>query len=175
MSFCDYSIAQEYSLVCEPPRISHTIIENLKTVADWFIEEHFSYVRVYGCSIPPHALPKILPDRLICREVAYQLVNGGIGIELKAQQKKSWPYFPVYLGKFALLNFGHSKVEAESLSEIKLVDIEHRKHDPYQIINKHVAQCGLKAYEHEESFYDDIFRNAKSYDEVQKQSADLVT
>jgi hypothetical protein len=151
----------------EPPRISHAIIENLKIVADWFIEEHFSYVRVYGCSIPPHALPKILPDRLICREVAYQLVNGGIGNELKAQQKKSWPYFPVYLGKFALLNFGHSKVEAESLSEIKLVDIEHRKYDPYQIINKHVAQCGLKAYEHEESFYDDVFRNAKSYDEVQ--------
>jgi hypothetical protein len=151
----------------EPPRISHAIIENLKTVADWFIEEHFSYVRVYGCSIPPHALPKILPDRLICREIAYQLVNGGIRIELKSQQKKSWPYFPVYLGKFALLNFGHSKVEAESLSEIKLVDIEHRKYDPYQIINKHVAQCGLKAYEHEESFYDDVFRNAKSYDEVQ--------
>jgi hypothetical protein len=151
----------------EPPRISHAIIENLKIVADWFIEEHFSYVRVYGCSIPPHALPKILPDRLICREVAYQLVNGGIGNELKAQQKKSWPYFPVYLGKFALLNFGHSKVEAESLSEIKLVDIEHRKYDPYQIIYKHVAQCGLKAYEHEESFYDDVFRNAKSYNEVQ--------
>jgi hypothetical protein len=47
-----------------------------------------------------------------------------------------------------------AKVEAESLlSEIKLVDIEHRKHDPNQTIAKHVAQCGLKAYEHEESFY----------------------
>jgi hypothetical protein len=53
------------------------------------------------------------------------------------------------------------------LSEVKLVDIEHRKHDPYQVINRHVAQCGLKAYEHEDSFYDDIFRNVKSYDEVQ--------
>jgi hypothetical protein len=132
------------TLWCEPPRISHTIIENLKTVADWFIEEHFSYVRVFGCAIPPHALPKILPDRLICREVAYQLVNGGIGIELKAQQKKSWPYFPVYLGKFALLNFGHSKVEAESLSEIKLVDIEHRKHDPIKSFISMLHNVGLK-------------------------------
>jgi hypothetical protein len=61
---------------CEPPCISNTILENLKSVADWFIEENFSYVKVYGCSIPPHALPKILLDRLICREVAYQLVNG---------------------------------------------------------------------------------------------------
>jgi hypothetical protein len=151
---------------CEPPRISHTILENLKTVADWFIEEHFSYIRVFGCAVPPHALPKLLPDRLICREVAYQLANGGIGIELKIQQKKMWPQFPVYLGKFALLNFGHSKAEAELLNEIKLVDIEHRKHDPYQIIKDHVAQCGLKAYEHEESFFDDVFKNTESYNEV---------
>jgi hypothetical protein len=166
---CHYVIIPLHRMFfgCEPPRISHTVMENIKTVADWFIEEHFSYVRVFGCAIPPHALPKILPDRLICREIAYQLVNGGIGIELKAQQKKSWPYFPVYLGKFTLLNFVHSKVEAESLGEIKLVDIEHRKYDPYQIINKHVAQCGLKAYEHEDSFYDDIFKNVVSYDEVQ--------
>ena len=123
-------------------------------------------MRVYGYSIPPHALPKILPDRLICREVAYQLVNGGIGLELKAQQKKAWPYFPVYLGKFVLLNIGHSKAEAESMNEVKLADIEHRKHDPYQIINRHVTQCGLKGYEHEISVYDDVFRNAKSYEEV---------
>jgi hypothetical protein len=87
-------------------------------------------------------------------------------IELKAQQKKAWPSFPVYLGKFVLLNIGHTKAEAESMSEVKLVDIEHRKHDPYQIINRHVTQCGLKAYEHEVSFYDDIFKNAKSYEEV---------
>jgi hypothetical protein len=87
---------------------------------------------------------------------------------LKAQAKKSWPQFPVYIGNFTLANFAHAKVEAESLDEIKLVDIEHRKHDPNQTIAKHVAQCGLKAYEHEDSFYDDMFRNAKSYEEVQE-------
>jgi hypothetical protein len=152
---------------CDPPRISHTVLENINTVADFFIEEHFSYIRVFGCAIPPHALPKILPDRLICKEIAYQLVKGGIGIELKAQAKKSWPQFPVYIGNFTLSNFAHSKVEAESLDEIKLVNIEHRKHDPNQTIAKHVAQCGLKTYEHEDSFYDDMFRNAKSYEEVQ--------
>jgi hypothetical protein len=166
---CHYVIIPLHKIFfgCEPPRISNTIIENLKSVADWFIEENFSYVRVYGCSIPPHALPKILPDRLICREVAYQLVKGGIGLELKAQQKKAWPSFPVYIGKFILLNLGHSKAEAESLDEVKLASIEHRKHDPYQIISRHYIQCNLKAYEHEISVYDDVFKNVKSYEEVQ--------
>jgi hypothetical protein len=102
---CHYVIIPLHRMFfgCEPPRISHTVIENIKTVADWFIEEHFSYVRVFGCAIPPHALPKILPDRLICREIAYQLVNGGIGIELKAQQKKSWPYISCLSRKIFLI------------------------------------------------------------------------
>jgi hypothetical protein len=166
---CHYVIIPLHKIFfgCEPPRISDAVIESLKSVADWFIEENFSYVRVYGCSIPPHALPKFLPDRLVCREVAYQLAKGGIGLELKALQKKAWPSFPVYVGKFTLSNLGHSKAEAESLEEVKLVNIEHRKHDPYQIISQHYIHCNLKAYEHEVSVYDDIFKDVKSYEEVQ--------
>jgi hypothetical protein len=108
---------------CEPPRISKTVSENFKAIADWFIDENFSYIRVYGCSVPLHALPKFLPNRLVLREVAHQIVKGDIGIEIKAAQKKSWPIFLVYIGKFSLLNLGHSKVEAEALEEIKLVNI----------------------------------------------------
>jgi hypothetical protein len=72
---------------CAPRRISESIIGNLKAIADWFIEEIFSYVRIFGCSIPPHTLMKFLPDRLVCREVAYQTITSNIGIELKVAQK----------------------------------------------------------------------------------------
>jgi hypothetical protein len=96
----------------DPPCVSETVSKNLKEITDWFIEESFSYIRVYGCSIPPHALPKFLPDRLVCREVAHQIVKGGIRIELKTAQKKSWPIFPVPIGKFSLQNLGHTKVES---------------------------------------------------------------
>jgi hypothetical protein len=72
----------------------------------------------------------------------------------------------VYVGKFSLLNLGHSKVEAEALEEIKLVDIEHIKHDPYQLVRRHLMHCNLKAYEHETSIYDDIFKEVKTYEEV---------
>jgi hypothetical protein len=108
---------------CTPPRISELVIGTLKAVVEWFIEDNFSYIRVFGCSIPPHALPKFLPDRLVCREVAHQIVTGGIGIELKMAQKKSWLVFPFQIGKFSLLNLGHSKVEAAALEEVKLVDL----------------------------------------------------
>ena len=85
---------------CAPPHISESIIGNLRAVVDWFIEENFSYIRVFGCSIPPHALPKFFLDRLVCREVAYQIIIGGIDKELKATQKKFWPIFHLQVGKF---------------------------------------------------------------------------
>jgi hypothetical protein len=61
---------------------------------------------------------------------------------------------------------GHSKVEVAALEEVKLVYLEHRKHDPYQIVGSHMAHYGMKAYEHEESPHDDIFKGVKTYEEV---------
>jgi hypothetical protein len=65
--------------------------------------------------------------------------------------------FSLQIGTFSLLDFGHSKVEAAALGEIKLVDIEFRKHDPYKIVGNHMASCNLKRYEHEESPQDQMF------------------
>jgi hypothetical protein len=98
--------------------------------------------------------------------VAYQIITGGIGTELKAAQKKFWPVFPVQIGRFSLLNLGHSKVEATTLEDIKLVDLELRKHDPYQIVGNHLAHCNMKTYEHEDSPCDDIFKGARAYEEI---------
>jgi hypothetical protein len=69
-------------MVMHPLGFQRKSWETSEAIADWFIEESFSYVRVFGCSIPPHALPKFLPDRLVCREVAYQIITGGIDKEI---------------------------------------------------------------------------------------------
>jgi hypothetical protein len=165
---CHYVVIPVHQILYgyPPPQISEQIMGNLKTIADWFIKENFSYVRVFRCSIPPHALPKFLPDRLVCREVAYQIITGGIGKELKEVQKKLWPAFPIQIGRFSLLNFGHSKVEVATLEDIKLVDVELRRHDPYQIVGNHLAHCNMKTYEHEDSPCDDIFKGARAYEEI---------
>jgi hypothetical protein len=41
-----------------PPRILDRIMDNMGKIANWYIEENFSYIRVFGCMVPPHALPK---------------------------------------------------------------------------------------------------------------------
>jgi hypothetical protein len=87
-------------------------------------------------------------------------------IELKASQKNSWPIFLVHIEKFSLQNLGHSKMEAGALEEVKLVNIEHKKHDPYQLVNRHLMHCNMKYYKHEKFVYDDIFKEFKAYEEV---------
>jgi hypothetical protein len=81
-------------------------------------------------------------------------------------QKKVWPTFPLQIGMFSLFDFGHSKVEATALEDIKLVDIEFKKHDPHKIVSNHLALYNLKRYEHEDSPQDEIFRGVRSYQEV---------
>jgi hypothetical protein len=75
-------------------------------------------------------------------------------------------YFPFTDWYISLSYFGHSKVEVVALGEIKLVDIELKKHDPQKIVGNHMASCNLKRYEHEYSPHDDIFRGVRSYQEV---------
>jgi hypothetical protein len=41
-----------------PPRISDKIVTNLGRIVEWYVEEHFSYIRVFGFLVPPYALPK---------------------------------------------------------------------------------------------------------------------
>jgi hypothetical protein len=97
---CHFVIIPMHKILygCDPTHIFETVSKNLREIADWFIEESFSHIRVYGCSIPPHVLPKFLIDRLVLREVPHQIVKGDIRIELKAAQNKSWPIFPMYIG-----------------------------------------------------------------------------
>jgi hypothetical protein len=53
-----------------------------------------------------------------------------------------------------------------SLEDIKLVDIEYKRHDPHRVVENHLAQFNMKRYIHEDSPYDEVFRGVRSYDEV---------
>jgi hypothetical protein len=111
-------------------------------------------------------LPLFIPNKLACHEVARQMVIGGVRKELKGYSKKVWPSFPVHLNSYSLLDFGHAKAEVTALEDLNLVSIEYKKHDPQRVVSNHLANCRLKRFEHENSPSDDIFRRARSYEEI---------
>jgi hypothetical protein len=47
-----------------------------------------------------------------------------------------------------------------------LVHVEFKKHDPQRVVSNHLANYGLKRFEHENSPSDDIFQGTRSYAEV---------
>jgi hypothetical protein len=96
-------------------------------------------------------------------------VLSGISKELKGVSKKVWPPFPIHIGAYSLLDFGHAKAEAMTLEEMKLVDIEFNKHDPNKVVRNHLVSCGLKRYEHEDSPHEEIFWGTRSYSQVLSQ------
>jgi hypothetical protein len=148
------------------PRISDSVVTNLSSMADWYIEVEFPYIRFFGTFVPPYALPLFFLDKLLCHEIARQTVLGGIRKELKGVSKKVCSPFLIHIGAYSLLYFGHAKDEAMVLEEMKLVDIEFKKHDPSKVVRNHLAICVLKRYEHEDSPHDEIFQGARSYSEV---------
>jgi hypothetical protein len=161
------------SLVTHHPEISDIIVTNLSSIADWYVEAEFSYLRVFRAYVPPHALPLFIPNKLACREVARQTVIGGLSKELKAYSKKVLSSFPVHLNSYSLLDFGHAKAEAAALEDLNLVSIEYKKHDPQRFMSNHLANCGLKRFEHENSPLDDIFQGTRSYAEILAQIQSL--
>jgi hypothetical protein len=148
------------------PKILDSITTNLTNMADSYVEEKFSYIRVFGISVPPYDLPLFILDRLVCCEITRQTMIGGISKELKGFSKKVWPPFSIHLNTYYLLDFGHAKAEAMALEDIKLVHIDFKKHDLHRIVGNHMVSCGLKRYEHENFPHDDIFRGAKPYAKV---------
>jgi hypothetical protein len=107
-----------------PLRISDNIVTNMKIIEDWYVEAKFSYLRVFGALVPPHALPLFISNKLACCEFARKTVIGGVSKEIKGCSKKVWPYFPIHLNSYSLLDFGHAKAEAASLEDQNLVSIE---------------------------------------------------
>ena len=58
------------------PKVSEEENTNILPIARCFAEENFTYIRVFGSHASPHVLPYYVLDKLLAKEIAYQLVNG---------------------------------------------------------------------------------------------------
>jgi hypothetical protein len=73
---CDFVIPRIYFLIFgqECPRLSKKEKNILTCIGNWYLEEKYTYLRIYGAMIPPHVLPIYVPDSLVIEEICYQNV-----------------------------------------------------------------------------------------------------
>ena len=77
-----------YAIFDKPaPKISSQVEIDLTAIRRWFGEEKFTYVRVFGSQAKPHVLPLYIPDKLLAREVAYQITSEGVTQTLRSKKK----------------------------------------------------------------------------------------
>lgn len=57
------------------PQLSDEISIDLTSIGNWFVEEIFTYVKLFGSTIDPYVLPLYIPDKLLAKEIIYQIIE----------------------------------------------------------------------------------------------------
>jgi len=155
----------------DPPRCSPEAQIDIIPIARWFGEEWFTYVRVFGSTVPPHVLPLYIPDKLLAREIAYQTYSeGGLTKDLKDKEKVIWPQFPVACGAFSLFDVGHAFTEVQNMMCLQLFKFRGRPFDPNEVAQSFTTTVKIKVFFGKKDLFDDIFQNKSSLQEILREA-----
>jgi len=148
-------------------RFSKEAEVDILPIARWFREETITYIRVFGRISSSHVLPYYVPDKLMTKEIAYQIVGeGGLSKGLKEQKKAICPTFPLQCGVFVLHDFRHACKEVEIMKSLKLATIPGWQYDPNDTTEDFTTMVKVKPFTHEEDTFDDLFIQKESISEV---------
>jgi len=150
-----------YAIFNKPTlRVSEEASIDLTAIGSWFGEERFTYIRLFSSLANPHVLPLYILDKLLARELAYQITIEGMSRTLRDSKKHMWLTFPLRCGAFTLHHFKHAEEEAEKIKLLKLATIPKRQYDPKSIAYNVTAQAKIARFDLEEDSYDDLFVSA---------------
>jgi len=121
---------------------------------------------VFGITIRPHVIPLYIPDKLLARELAYQITTVGTSKTLRTSKKHLWPIFPLRCGVYTILDWKHAEKEAGKINMLNLAIIPSRQFDPRKIAYNVLEQAKLSKFDHEKDEFYDLFSSAESLSQV---------
>ena len=74
----------------EAPAFSAEAKNFIATMGDWYVSESFSYIKIWGGNTV-HMLPRVVPNKLVLEEVAFQTVTDGVYKKLMGPKIKGGP------------------------------------------------------------------------------------
>ena len=152
-----------YAIFDKPaPKISSQAEIDLTALGNLFGEDKFTYIRVFGSLARPHVLPLYIPNKLLAREIAYQITSAGATKTLRNSKKQVWPPFPLWCGVYTLHDYKHAEKEAEKINILNLATLPNRRFDPRKIVYNVLDQEKLTKFEHKDNEFDDLFSSAES-------------
>lgn len=129
-----------------PPKISKEATSTIKRLGHWYLEEFLTIIRIEGNEEASY-LPCFVPDRLALREIAQQTVGVGASARLSKHGKRTWPTFPISIGRFTLVNRQHVEKEAHELANLHLCKAPHWFFDPIHEVRNIFVSFNLLCHE----------------------------
>ena len=122
----------------DSPRLFEHAKSLVSTMGYWYIGEYFTYIIIWGSRFV-HLLPRIVPDKMVLEEVAYQTMIEGIHQLCYSLKRKSWPNFPISIGHFSISTSTHANLLRKKITTLKLEESSKRMHDPRGFLATHFS------------------------------------
>lgn len=85
---------------------------------NWYI--YSNHIRVFCAKKSPHTLPRDVLDRLVLREIIYQITIHGCNVMLNQKQNKTCLTYPITIGIYSFSNFVHAMMKAKEIAKYQL-------------------------------------------------------
>jgi hypothetical protein len=171
-SICDKFLAPLFNLIfhIECPRITEEAKGILKYIGNWYLQEKFTYFRIYGVVASPHLLPIYVPNKLVLSEIAYQTILQGFNSLLVKDVKKKlfipYNFYVGYYKNFQILIMLSKK--GNLMLEFIFQQGQFRRHDPQGLVPKYCNYISWPwHYTHEICDDELIYQDIDSWNEVE--------
>lgn len=139
----------------------------LMDVGDWYLFDEGCYLRIYGCSRPPHIFPHYVTDKMVLLEIAYQNLIDGASHTLSVNKKSVWPPLPLKVGHYFIETAGGAEAQAHALDRFHFSCGNLKRHDPHDVVQKHCTTCKFHyPYTHDAWPDEETFRRAQTLYEL---------
>jgi hypothetical protein len=101
----------------ECPKVLVVAKKLISKVGHWYLDEHATYIRVFGATRAPHILPAHVPDRLVIREICYQTIFQGYNATLVKDKKQVFIPYEFHVGFYLVKDTTQAK--QKRLSQLK--------------------------------------------------------
>jgi hypothetical protein len=84
-------------------------------IGNWYIEEDFTYIRIFGATATPYHFPKYVPNKLVVGEIAHHMILQGFNASLfKEMKKNNFIPYGFRLRHYFIKDLKHARKEAPS-------------------------------------------------------------
>jgi hypothetical protein len=144
----------EFIFCTSPPCMTDKAIIVIRRIGDWYLMEHGTYIRIYSAMKPPNLLPRLVPDKLVLQEVAYQTIIHGVGGILYRSKKSIWPPLPLYIGNYFFENTKQAQGRSRHLAFLPFWRGKIQEAQPQNIVKYHFHRLRL-SYEYTTKFWEE--------------------